>query len=155
MSNFNEVAPRTLRVCLDLIIEHHGHQKYGGRPYFLHPIEVAENLEGYGANETQVLGALLHDTLEDTDLTEDQIQDFFGYRVLEVVQLLTKSDGEEYNDYIQRLVESGNYDALVVKKSDLEVNLRNGPKKKNVDKYQAALEQVNQALAQFEDGFTV
>ena len=60
-------------------------------PYINHPIEVAQTLWQIGAvrDMITIIGALLHDTLEDTDTTATEIQDLFGTEVLSLVQEVT------------------------------------------------------------------
>ena len=56
-------------------------------PYINHPIEVAEHLQRVGgvSDESILIAALLHDTIEDTDTTESEIRDAFGETVLKLV----------------------------------------------------------------------
>ena len=56
-------------------------------PYINHPIEVAEFLQRVGgvSDESILIAALLHDTIEDTDTTESEIRDAFGETVLKLV----------------------------------------------------------------------
>lgn len=70
----------------------HGNQKrrYTGEPYWTHLIEVAELVAATpGATEAMVATALLHDVVEDTDVTLDEIRDTFGPTIAYYVQLLT------------------------------------------------------------------
>ena len=69
----------------------HGDQKRkSGEPYITHPIAVAEILMQIGMDADTVSAGLLHDTLEDTDTTEDEIATLFGKEVGEMVQAVTK-----------------------------------------------------------------
>lgn len=62
----------------------------GQTPYINHPIAVAETLRVFGIDDTDVLvAALLHDVLEDTETTPDEILERFGERVLAIVQEMT------------------------------------------------------------------
>jgi hypothetical protein len=69
----------------------HGSQKrkYTGEPYINHPYEVMDIVASVPHTEQMLAAALLHDVLEDTDATEDQIRDEFGETVLELVKWLT------------------------------------------------------------------
>lgn len=69
----------------------HGDQRYGDHPYVTHLDEVAAILEPYGI-EAQVAG-YLHDTVEDTDATVEEVADRFGSHMGEVVGLLTDEEG--------------------------------------------------------------
>ena len=69
----------------------HGDQKrkYTGDPYINHPIAVAEIVETVPHTPEMVAAALLHDVVEDTDVTLDQIKDKFGSKVSDLVGWLT------------------------------------------------------------------
>lgn len=69
----------------------HGDQQYGEHPYSAHLDEVAAILAPYGT-EAQVAG-YLHDTVEDTDATVEQVSERFGTHMGEVVGLLTDEEG--------------------------------------------------------------
>lgn len=62
-----------------------------GTPYINHPIEVAEHLASVGGvtDEAVLIAALLHDTIEDTETTQDEIRDAFGEEVLGLVMECT------------------------------------------------------------------
>jgi GTP diphosphokinase / guanosine-3',5'-bis(diphosphate) 3'-diphosphatase len=69
----------------------HGSQKRAsGDPYFLHPLEVAGILTEYRLDTDSIITALLHDTIEDTEVTAEDIQHHFGDRVLRLVTGVTK-----------------------------------------------------------------
>ncbi len=92
----------------------------GGLPYFNHLLKVYENVSSYD----EKIIALLHDTIEDTDITYHDLSEF-GYdnNILDVLKILTKKKGEYYPDYIERIIESNNIHALNVKLSDLKHNM--------------------------------
>lgn len=64
-------------------------RKYTGDPYIVHPIAVAELLATVTSDEAVIAAALLHDTLEDTKVTEDEILEAFGEDVLQLVKEVT------------------------------------------------------------------
>ncbi len=69
----------------------HGSQKRAsGDPYFMHPLEVAGILTEYRLDTDTIITALLHDTIEDTEVTADDIDDAFGDRVQRLVTGVTK-----------------------------------------------------------------
>ncbi|MBU6340953.1 MAG: HD domain-containing protein, partial [Bacteroidetes bacterium] len=84
-----------IRVSFELAAQAHQTQRRkSGEPYILHPIEVARIcVEEIGLGPTAVVCALLHDVVEDTDVTLKQIHDQFGDRVALIVDGLTKLDG--------------------------------------------------------------
>jgi (p)ppGpp synthase/HD superfamily hydrolase len=73
-------------------VAHLGHKRKGTEiPYIAHPFEVAQILTAAGAGEPVIIAGLLHDTLEDTDLTSEDILQNFGGAVLKLV----KSNSED------------------------------------------------------------
>lgn len=135
-----------LLLAYSTIEETHRGQTYGGRPYFLHPIEVAAELPVDEMSDVMFVAALLHDTLEDTDLPRNTIKLVWGEEVLEIVDLLTKDENLTYEENIQRIIDSGNRAAMQVKLADNRVNLRNGPKRKNAEKYERSIAALEAAL---------
>ena len=103
---------------------HEGQIDKSGRPYYLHPLRVAMRLMQCTAAERHA--ALLHDVVEDTSVTLQDLRDM-GYQddVLALVDLLTrrKPAGESHNEYVERIVRSRNVQALRVKLADLYDNL--------------------------------
>ena len=72
----------------------HGRQKRAsGDPYISHPLEVAAILTDMHVDERTIVVALLHDTIEDTDATHQEIEENFGSDVAHLVQGLTKLKG--------------------------------------------------------------
>ena len=71
---------------------HHKGQvrKYTGEPYIEHPLEVAEMVKEHGLSETAIIAAILHDTVEDTGATLEDVEELFGTGVAEYVWYLTK-----------------------------------------------------------------
>lgn len=69
----------------------HGSQKrHSGDPYFAHPIEVAGILTEYRLDAPTIVAGLLHDTIEDTDATREEIARLFGAPIAELVEGVTK-----------------------------------------------------------------
>lgn len=89
-----------------------------GMPYVFHPWHVAEQME----DENTTIVALLHDTIEDTDMTlEDLKKRGFSEEVLEALKLMTHLDGVDYFDYVSQIAE--NPIATKVKMADLRHNM--------------------------------
>lgn len=97
--------------------KHMGQVDRAGVPYVEHPRAVAGMLDG----ETERIVAWLHDTVEDTDATIDEIRRLFGDEVAVAVDHLTHRKGEPYMNYIRRVKE--NELARKVKLADLEHNM--------------------------------
>ena len=78
-----------------LVLEAHKFQRRkSGEPYVFHPIEVARICyEELGLGATSVVAALLHDIVEDTDTTLEEIDQIFGPKIQRIVDGLTKLDG--------------------------------------------------------------
>lgn len=102
---------------------HRGQVDKGGEPYILHPIRVLAKLyEIPQYNENIGLAAILHDVVEDSDITmEDLKQKGIDSEALEIIELLTKKEGESYDEYIDNI--SQNEIATYVKLADLFDNL--------------------------------
>ncbi len=71
---------------------HKNQKRASGEPYFIHPCAVAEILVDLGLDAPTIAGALLHDVIEDTPATEDDISREFGEEVLTLVSGVTKLD---------------------------------------------------------------
>lgn len=69
---------------------HANQKRASGEPYFIHPCAVAEILMGLGLDAATIAAALLHDVIEDTDATAEDIKREFGDEVLELVNSVTK-----------------------------------------------------------------
>ncbi|MGH7811860.1 MAG: HD domain-containing protein, partial [Candidatus Binatia bacterium] len=69
---------------------HHGQTRLSGEPYLIHPMAVADIITELKLDVPSVLGALLHDTVEDTLATLDEIRSLFGKEVAALVDGVTK-----------------------------------------------------------------
>ena len=104
--------------ALQLSFEAHKNQvDKTGLPYVFHPFHLAEQM----TDELSTVCALLHDVVEDTDYTFDDLKAMgFPQAVIDVLQLLTHEDGVPYMEYVERL--SVNPTAKQVKLADLRHN---------------------------------
>ena len=110
-------TPLTKKALKLAYAAHAGQVDKAGMPYIFHPYEVALQVQA----EEEVCAALLHDAVEDTDWTmEDLRAAGFPETVLEAVQLLTHDPAVAYLDYVRALC--GNPIAVVVKRADLHHN---------------------------------
>ena len=82
---------------------HHGQVDYNGIPYIFHPLHLAEQMD----DEISCCAALLHDVVEDTEVTLEDLAIRFPPEVVEVVKLLTHDDNAESNNssYFDYLLE--------------------------------------------------
>ena len=86
---------------------HHGEQKRkSGEPYIIHPLNVANIIAGLGLDATTICAALLHDVVEDTDVTRDDLIKEFGTEVTEIVDGVTKLQKLQYSDMEEQQVEN-------------------------------------------------
>lgn len=96
---------------------HHGQTDKSGIPYIYHPIHLAEQMK----DELTTVVALLHDVVEDTDYTLDDLRaERFADEAIEAIAILTRRDGEDYMNYVRKIARN-NISALV-KIADLEHN---------------------------------
>ncbi len=69
---------------------HNGQKRLSGEPYIMHPLSVALILASLGMDEASIIAAILHDTVEDTALTNEQVRKEFGETIAELVDGVTK-----------------------------------------------------------------
>lgn len=98
-------------------LAHAGRFDRAGVPYIEHPRAVAGMVSG----ELEKAVAYLHDVVEDSDSSVEDIREFFGDRIADAVDCLTRRSGEPYMDYIRRLAVDPV--ARIVKMADLEHNM--------------------------------
>ena len=73
---------------------HHGVRRRSGEPYIMHPLAVARIVvKEIGLGSTSICSALLHDVVEDTDYTVEDIEERFGPKIAQIVSGLTKISG--------------------------------------------------------------
>ena len=98
---------------------HDGQKDLEGNPAILHVLAVGL----MGQNDLEQKVGFLHDVVEDTDLTIEDLRKMgVEEEVLEAVDLLTHREGISYEDYVRNILLSGNETAIQVKVNDLEQN---------------------------------
>lgn len=111
---YTPLTKKALRVCFDA---HKEQDDKSGMPYVFHPFHLAEQM----TDEISTVCALLHDVVEDTDITFDDLSKMgFPAEVIEVLRLLTHDDAVPYFDYVREI--SKNPVAKAVKLADLRHN---------------------------------
>lgn len=111
---YTDKTKKAMKLCFEA---HKDQVDKSGMPYVFHPFHVAEQM----TDEATTIVALLHDVVEDTDYTlEDIAAEGFGKEILEAVALMTHEDGVPYLDYVAKLKE--NPIARAVKLADLAHN---------------------------------
>ena len=96
---------------------HKGVRRLSGEPYIMHPIAVAQiACEEMGLGSTSICAALLHDVVEDTDYTVEDIENIFGEKIAQIVDGLTKISGGIFGDRASAQAE--NFKKLLLTMSD-------------------------------------
>lgn len=96
---------------------HNGVRRHSGEPYIMHPIAVAQIVcDEIGLGSTSICSALLHDVVEDTDFTIDDIKNVFGPKIAQIVDGLTKIAGGIFGDKASAQAE--NFKKLLLTMSD-------------------------------------
>ncbi len=132
-SDMDEDDSKMIRKAYEMAVQAHAEQRRkSGEPYILHPIAVARICsEEIGLGPTAVACALLHDVVEDTDITLDEIEHEFGIRVRKIVDGLTKLDNaynsespqaENFKKVLSTLVEDVR--VVLIKMADRLHNMR-------------------------------
>src|SRR4051794_38629528 len=80
---------------------HRGQKRRSGEPYITHPVAVAQIIADLGIGAKTIAAALLHDTVEDTEYTLDELRDQFGDEIAMLVDGVTKLDKLKYGDSAQ------------------------------------------------------
>ncbi len=92
-------TPLTKKATRLAYTAHHGQVDKAGIPYIFHPMHLAEQMD----DELSCVCALLHDVVEDTAVTMEELAVDFPAEVIRVLKLLTHGDNEDYFDYVRRL----------------------------------------------------
>ena len=112
----------TLQIALDA---HKGQKDLDGKPAILHPLAVGI----MGSNDAEIKAGFLHDVVEDTELTiEDLRNKGVDEDVLAALELLTHDKETDYFEYVYKIAHSGNYTAIHTKINDLKHNFDRGRK---------------------------
>ena len=107
----------SIKIALEFIIKHHANQKrYSGDPYYHHPVEVAYIIMDYYCDTDSIIAALLHDIVEDTNISLNQLGFLFGDSILYLVDKLTKLDGNLLKFKLSNMESS--YKLLQINKSE-------------------------------------
>lgn len=110
-----DIIEKSLTIALNA---YSGQRDKAGKTYILHPLRIMSKMH----SEYEMSVALLHDVIEDSDYSaEDLLAEGIPLEVVEAVQLLTKVDGDSYDQFINRI--TGNVLAVKVKLADIEDNI--------------------------------
>lgn len=112
------IYTKMINKALNIAYEaHHGQKDKGNVPYIFHPYHIAEKFN----NETDICVAILHDVLEDTFVSKEELEGYFPKEVIEPLVLLTRSTHDTYFEYIKNIC--SNPIARKVKIEDIKHNL--------------------------------
>ena len=96
-----------IRKAWDFCVRHHeGQMRASGEPYIVHPLEVAEVLADMRMDSTSIAAGLLHDSVEDTPATTEEIEAGFGPQVARIVEGVTNIDKIEFANREDRQAEN-------------------------------------------------
>jgi (p)ppGpp synthase/HD superfamily hydrolase len=116
MENWEALYQRALDIAVKA---HEGQLDKGGHPYIAHPLAVASKVEG----KNEKIAALLHDVVEDSEITLNELQKEFPEDIVTAVDLLTKKQIPDFSQqtYLEKI--KANAIARCVKLADLEHNM--------------------------------
>ena len=111
---YTEKTKKALKLCFEA---HKAQLDKSGMPYVFHPFHLAEQMR----DENTTIVALLHDVIEDTDYTfNDLIAMGFDGAIIDAIELMTHEEGVPYMDYVEKI--KSNPIAREVKLADLRHN---------------------------------
>lgn len=133
--NFSEAEFQELKAAYDFsAAAHEGQKRQTGEPYFIHPCAVVNILVDLGFDDVSTLvAAFLHDVLEDTPVTSDELEQKFGKEVLELVEGVTKLDKikfvsaeDEQSENLRKMffAMAKDYRVIIIKLADRLHNMR-------------------------------
>ena len=110
---YTELTNKAMKIAY---AAHQGQVDYNGIPYIFHPIHLAEAMD----DESSCCAALLHDVVEDTAVTMEDLAKEFPEEVIAVLRLLTHEEGVPYFDYVRKI--KANPIAVKIKLADIAHN---------------------------------
>ena len=124
----------SIRRAYDIAFEaHDGQFRRSGEPYIIHPVQVAQILYNLGMDSESMIAALLHDVVEDTELTEDDVKKEFGEDVANLVEGVTKlgkvplfTKEEQQAENVRKMLMAMSQDirVIIIKLADRIHNMR-------------------------------
>ena len=138
---------------------HQGQLDKLGEPYIFHPVRVMMLVKQEGGSEAELVAAILHDVIEDTDTTLEEVETLFSAEVAALVDAISRRPGEDYIEYVERCVASGP-SAIRLKRADLSDNsnperlarLPADQREELLKKYTSGFEVIDRALGQASSG---
>lgn len=140
----DKISPALIKKAYVFALNKHGTQiRESGDPYFSHPLEVAEILISLKMDQETVIAGMLHDTIEDTDATLEELTELFGEKITTIVNGVTKlskfeisSIAEKQTENFKKLLLSAASDirVLIIKLADRLHNMKTLKYKKKKSK---------------------
>ena len=123
-TNVDPISQDTVEKCIRIAMDaHEGQRDRDGNAVILHPLLIGS----MGQTDAEKCVGFLHDVVEDTDWTFDDLRnEDIPDEIIEALRLCTHSDSMSYEDYVQRIIDSGNMTAIHVKLNDLHHNIARG-----------------------------
>lgn len=123
-TNADSITQETVEKCIKIAMEaHEGQRDRDGNAVILHPLIVGS----MGKTDAEKCVGFLHDVVEDTDWSFDDLRnENIPEEIIEALQLCTHNDSIAYDEYVQRIIDSGNLTAIHVKLNDLHHNIARG-----------------------------
>ena len=138
---YTDLTKKALKISFNA---HKNQTDKSGMPYVYHPFHLAEQMD----DEYSTCVALLHDVVEDTDMTLDELSEIFPKEVTDAIAMMTHDDSVPYLDYVSAI--KNNPIAAKVKLSDLKHNsdltrldVVDDKALERVEKYKKAIEILN------------
>lgn len=108
------------------LVTNYNESGHNPKPVILHSLRIASILMEMGYDKKIIIGAVLHDIIEDTNVTDEQLKEDFGKEVLDLVVAVSYDESisdpiEQYKDMYDRVLAYGK-DAVVLKSVDIAVN---------------------------------
>ena len=146
-TNVDPITQETVEKCIRIAMDaHKGQRDRDGNAVILHPLIVGS----MGLTDAEKCVGFLHDVVEDTDWTFDDLRDEdIPEEIIEALQLCTHHDDKDYYEYVRRIIDSGNTTAIHVKQNDLHHNIARGKAFGYPDlvaKHEKALEMIDDFL---------
>lgn len=118
------ISQDTVEKCIKIAMAaHEGQRDRDGNAVILHPLLVGS----MGETDAEKCVGFLHDVVEDTDWTFDDLRnEDVPEEVIKALELCTHKDDRNYYDYVQNIIDSGNITAINVKRNDLCHNIARG-----------------------------
>ena len=146
-TNVDPITQDTIEKCIKIAMEaHEGQRDRDGNAVILHPLLVGS----MGVTDTEKCVGFLHDVVEDTDWTFDDLRnEKIPEEIIEALQLCTHDVSKDYFEYVQQIIDSGNMTAIHVKQNDLRHNIARGKAFGYIDlveKHEKALQMIEDFL---------